>query len=323
MNRRKVGMKKIRTALYMKWSLKRTNREIAISIGVSSSTISDCLGRAKFTQLSWPLPEELDDDALEQLLYPPNKRLSVIERGEVDWAYIHKEYKRKGVTLQLLWLEYKENNPQGYRYAQFCNLYRDYIGQFDLWMRQTHKAGDKLFIDYAGFTITVNSKDGQFEAQIFVAVLGASGYVYAEATRSQSLPDWIASHCRAFIYFQGVPALLVPDNLKSGVKKAHRYDPESNPTYQEMAQHYNTAIMPARVRAPKDKAKAEQSVGQIECQILAALRNHQFFSLSELNEEIHQRLIQLNEKPFQKLPGSRKSLYEELDRPTLMPLPQI
>ena len=242
-----------------------------------------------------------------------------------DWAEIHKELKRKGVTLFLLWQEYKEVHPAGYQYSRFCDLYRAWAGTVDLPMRQNHKAGEKLFVDYAGQTMpVVDPKSGEIrEAQIFVAVSGASNYTYAEATWTSAKggPDWIASHVRAFAFMGGIHELVIPDNLLSGVSKACRYEPDANPTYQEMASFYGTAIMPARVRKPKDKAKVEAGVLGVERQILARLRHHTFFSLAELNEAMAVLLTEYNQRPFQKLPGSRRSLFESVDKPALKPLP--
>lgn len=223
----------------------------------------------------------------------------------------------------LLWQEYKAAHPDGYQYSRFCELYRSWQGKLDLVMRQDHRAGEKLFVDYAGQTAEVTCPDtGEVrEAQIFVAVLGASNYTYAEATWSQALPDWIGSHQRAFHFFGGVPEIVVPDNLKSGVTQAHRYEPDLNPTYQDLASHYGVAVLPARVRHPRDKAKVEAGVQLVERWILAALRGHTFFSLDELNEAISELLDRLNDRPFQKLEGSRRSLFETLERKALRPLP--
>jgi len=265
----------------------------------------------------------MDDTVLEHLLFSPAPGRSPKKRFVPDWSEIHKELKRKGVTLALLWHEYKMNNPEGYQYSWFCSQYAGWLGKVDLVMRQDHRAGEKLFVDYAGQTMeVVDRTTGEIKtAQIFVSVLGASNYTFSEATWSQNLSDWIGSHVRCFNYFHGVPEVLVPDNLKSGVSKACYYEPDINPTYQDMAGHYNTVVLPARVREPRDKAKAETGVQIVERWILAKLRNHTFFSLAELNGEIKKLLEELNNKPFQKLPGSRKSMFESLDRPALKPLP--
>ncbi len=284
MPRGPISMRKIREILRLKWECNCSNHLIAGSIGISSSTISECLRRAKEAKLMWPLPDDLDDAKLELLLYPPNKKILPSEYGDIDWAYIHQELKRKSVTLMLLWQEYKQTYPKGIRYSWFCDNYRTFRAQLDVWMRQTHKAGEKCFVDYAGHTVPIvmNSHTGEIhEAQIFVAILGASNFTFAEATMTQQLPDWIASHVRAFEFFEGVPEIIVPDNLKSGVQKAHRYEPDLNPTYQDMASHYGVAILPTRIATPQDKAKVENAVLQVERKILAKLRNRLFFSLFE------------------------------------------
>jgi transposase len=240
------------------------------------------------------------------------------------WAEVHRELKRKGVTLALLWGEYKTRHPEGLQYTQFCAHYRAWAGTLDVVMRQPHRAGEKLFVDYAGQTVPVIDRmSGAIrEAQVFVAVLGASNYTYAEATWTQSLPDWIGSHVRTFQYLQAVPAIVVPDNLKSGVRCAHRYEPDLNPTYCAMATHFGVAVLPARAAKPRDKAKAEVGVQIVERWVLARLRNETFFSLAELNAAIRVLLQELNERPLQKLPGSRRTLFEQLDRPAMKPPPQ-
>jgi transposase len=227
------------------------------------------------------------------------------------------------VTLFLLWQEYRAANPDGYQYSWFCEHFRAWQGRLDVVMRQDHRAGEKLFVDYAGQTVSViDASTGEIrEAQIFVAVLGASNYTYAEATWTQSLPDWIGAHTRCFSFLGGVPELVVPDNLRSGVSKAHRYEPDTNPTYQDMASHYGVAVMPTRVRKPRDKAKVESGVLVVERWILAALRHRQFFSLCELNAAIRKLLDQLNDRPFRKLPGCRREHFEQIDRAALSPLP--
>ena len=231
--------------------------------------------------------------------------------------------KKPGVTLTLLWNEYRQDHPYGYQYSRFCDYYRRYVVKLQVTMRQHHKAGEKLFVDYAGQTMPVTDpSNGEVRnAQIFIAVLGASGYSFAEATWSQQIPDWIGSHIRAFEFIGGLPELIIPDNLKSGVTKAHRYDPDLSPTYHDMARHYGIAIMPARVRKPKDKAKAEGGVLLAERWILAVLRKRIFFSLEELNEAIRELLARLNQRLFKKLPGCRESAFLQLDKPALKPLP--
>lgn len=320
---KRLSMRKIKEVLRLRWANGLSKRQTAMSCGISRPAVDEYLRRAEAAGLSWPLPNELDDGALERLLFPAAPGLSAQARGIPDWSEINRELKRKGVTLFLLWQEYRERHPQGYQYSSFCQQYRQWQGKQDLVMRQDHRAGEKLFVDYAGHTVpVVDTRTGEIrETQIFVAVLGASNYTYAEATWSQALPDWIGSHQRAFRYLGGVPEIVVPDNLRAGVSKAHRYEPDINPTYQEMATHYGVAVVPARVRKPKDKAKAEIGVQVVERWILAALRNRSFFSLADLNQAIRQLLERLNERSFKKLPGSRKTLFQSLDAPALKPLP--
>ena len=311
-----VTMRKIREILRLKFEYKTGNKKIATSLAISSSTVHECLRRANLAGLGWPLPDDLDDGMLEQKLYlPPGKKI-LIERGELDLAKIHEELKRKSMTLMVLWDEYKELYPAGISYSRFCHIYRKWKKQLDVWMRQDYKAGEKMFIDYAGDTVPISDGQGNVDqAQIFIAVLGASNYTFAEATMTQTLPDWINSHCRALKFFGGVPELSVPDNLKNCTILANRYEPDINPTYHDLAKHYGFAIMPTRVRKPKDKSLAEKGVQHIQCQILARLRNQVFFSLIAI------LLGKINSQPFQKLPGSRLSQFEKIDKPALKPLP--
>jgi transposase len=266
----------------------------------------------------------MDATELERRLFKQVGGQSKPERVQPDFPTVHRELRRKGVTLFLLWQEYRERHPDGYAYSRFCDHYARWKGHLDVVMRQSHRAGEKLFVDYAGQTAeVVDRSTGEIrEAQIFVAVLGASNYTYAEATWSQGLSDWIGSHVRALAFLGGVPEVIVPDNLKSAVSKAHRYEPDLNPTYQDFATHYGLAVIPARVRKPRDKAKAEGGVLLVERWILARLRHHQFFSLRELNAAIAEWLQVLNARPFKKLEGSRLSHFESVDRPALRPLPE-
>lgn len=303
-----------------------SNRAIARSVGISHSTVGEYRTRARAAGVSWPLSSEWTPSELEARLFPAPVP-SNVARPLPDWAKVYEEMKRRSqtsVTLQLLWVEYKEDHPGGLQYSQFCELYRRWKGGLDLVLRHEHRAGEKAFVDYAGQTVPVVERaTGEIrEAQVFVGVLGASNFTYAEATWTQSLPDWTGAHVRMFDYFGGVPELVVPDNLGSGVSRACRYEPDVNPTYQELATHYGTAVLPARVGKPRDKAKAETGVQVVERWILARLRKQTFFGLGELNREIRRLLELLNERPFQKLPGSRRSLFEQLDRPALGPLPE-
>jgi len=317
-------MRKIKEVLRLKWDKGLSNRQIAKVCGIGRPTVSEYLRRAADAGLAWPLPSGLDEATLERQLFPPPPLLPAHARGVPVWSAIHQELRgKKSVTLFLLWQEYRETHPEGYQYSWFCERYRNWQGKLDVVMRQDHRAGEKLFVDYAGQTVpVVDRATGEIrEAQIFIAVLGASNYTYAEATWTQGLPDWIGSHLRTFAFLGGVPELVVPDNLRAGVSKAHRYEPDTNPTYQDMASHYGVAVLPARVRRPRDKAKVEAGVLVVERWILAALRHRTFFSLAELNTAIRVLLEKLNARPFKKLPGCRREHFEALDKPALQPLP--
>ncbi len=313
-------MRKIREVLRL-CSAGKSQQQIAASVGIGQSTVSDYLTRARRAGID--VASELDDAALERALYPPRPALPAATRGIPDWPYVHRELKRKGVTLFLLWEEYKAAHPQGFQYSWFCQYYRRWAAKIDVVMRQTHRAGETTFVDYAGHTVpVVDRTTGELRAaQIFIAVLGASNYTFAEATWTQALPDWIGSHQRAFAFFGGVSETVVPDNIKAGITRAHRYEPDLNPTYAEMAAHYGIAVLPTRVAKPRDKAKVEVGVQVVERWILARLRNQTFFSLDELNRAISELLSRLNARPFKKLPGSRRELFEKLDQPALQPLP--
>jgi transposase len=316
-------MRKIREVLRLKWEHSFSNRKIAHSCSLSHSTVREYLLRAKLAGLSWPLAAEHDDGTLENLLFPPPKPISPEHWQMPDMDYVHKELKRKSVTLQLLWYEYKKANPEGYQYSRFCELYRQWAGNLDVCLRQHHRAGERLFIDYAGQTVAIHDPaNGDVrEAHLFVATLGASNYTFAQATLSLDLPSWIKLHVHAFEFFGGVAEILVPDNVKTGVTHPCRYEPDLNPTYQDMARHYGTCVIPARAGKPKDKAKVETAVLCAERWILAALRNHKFFSLAELNKAIAEKLVEFNGRKFNKLDTTRKALFETLDRPALKPLP--
>lgn len=313
-------MRKIREVLRLA-AAGKSQRQIAASVDIGQSTVGDYLTRARRAGVD--ASSELDDAALERALYPPKPTVPETSRGLPSWPDVHRELKRKGVTLFLLWEEYKAAHADGFQYSWFCKHYRAWAGRVDLVMRQSHRAGETLFVDYAGQTMPIveRSTGECHEAEIFVAVLGASNYTFAEATWTQALPDWIGSHQRAFAFLDGVPETCVVDNLKSGVSRAHRYEPDLNPTYAEMAAHYGVTILPTRVAKPRDKAKAEVGVQIVERWILARLRHQTFFSLDELNRAIAELLVELNGRPFKKLPGCRRELYEQLDRPALAPLP--
>jgi transposase len=317
-------MRKLKDVLRLIHEAGLGQRQVARSLNLSPSTVGEYRRRAALAGLTWPLPEGLDDAALEQRVFPPPDSRPAHLRPLPVWAEVHAELKRrKGVTLALLWEEYKAIHPEGLQYSRFCDHYRAWAGRLDLVMRQTHRAGEKLFVDWAGQTVPVVSRTtGEVRAaQIFVAVLGASSYTYAEATWTQTLPDWIGAHTRTLGFLGGSPEILVPDNPRTGIDRACRYDPDVNATYAEWAAHYGVAVIPARVRKPRDKAKVEVGVQIVERWVLAALRNRTFFSLAELNAAIRTLLERINQRTFKKLPGSRRSLFETLDRPALRPLP--
>lgn len=319
----RLAMVKIKDILRLRHDAGLSLREIARSLNLSLGVVSKYLQLAAAAGLGWPLPAELDEGSLARLLQPP-AAANPAAAPLPNFAEFHKELRRKDVTLLILWEEYAAAHPDDhYSYPHFCVLYREWKGQLSPTLRQTHAPGDKMFIDYCGPTVPiVDPLTGEVrDAQIFVAVLGASNYTFAEATLSQQLHDWIGSHVRAFEYFGGVPRLLVPDNLKSGVHKGCRYEPLMNRTYSEMLEHYSTAALPARPKRPRDKAKVEVGVQIVERWILARLRKITFFSLTALNAAIAPLLEQLNQKSFKKLPGSRRSQYEAVEKPALKSLP--
>lgn len=316
-------MRKIREVLRLKWIAGSSERQIAKSCNIARSTVNEYLNRAEDAGLTWPRACELDDACLEDLLYPKSPSANRCRAPMPPMDYLHREMRRKSVTLQLLWYEYKQEHPDGYQYSFFCEQYRKWAKKLDPPLRQKHLAGEKMFVDFAGQTVDIiNAKTGEVSnAHIFIAALGASNYTYAEAVSSESLPCWINTHIHAFEYFGGVPQIVVPDNLKAGVTNPCRYEPDINPTYQDLAEHYGTTVIPTRPGKPRDKAKVESAVLVAERWILAALRNHTFFSLSELNRAIDEKLRDLNKRKFKKLDTSRKSLYESIDKPALKPLP--
>jgi transposase len=315
-------MRKTREILRQKWALGRSHREVRDALGVGVGTVTSVVCRAKAAGLTWAEVEVLSEEDLEDRLLGDREETDS-KRPEPDCAWIHTERKRPGVTLELLHHEYLERDPNGYRYTAFCDRYRRWLKRRRLSMRQVHRAGERLFVDYAGKRPhLVDSATGEFvPVELFVAVLGASNYTYAEATRTQTSPDWIASHVRAFEFFGGLPKLVVPDQLKSGVTGACRYDPKVQRTYEELALHYDTVVLPARPRKPKDKAKAEVGVQVVTRWILARLRNQTFFSLDALNARIRELLDNVNDRIMRTYGASRRELFEKLDRPALRPLP--
>lgn len=302
-----------------------SNGVVANAVGVRKTTVSTYLSLARRSGIGWPLGEGIGDSELRERLFSAKCQTKQPRTKPLpDFEAIHTELKRKGVTLQLLWEEYRKAQTGGYGYTQFCHYYHRWASHLDVSMRQYHKAGEKMFVDYAGQKILItNPKTGEATpAEMFVAVLGASNYTYAEASLTQQLPDWIGSHVRAFEYFRGVPAICVPDNLKSGITKPCRYEPHINRTYEDMSAHYGTVVIPARVVHPKDKAKVENAVLVVERWILAKLRDRTFYSLSEANEAIWGLLEELNTRPMQEFKKSRREVFESIERGALLPLPQ-
>lgn len=322
-------MRKIREVLRLKYECGLTERPIATAVGIAHSTASNYLTRAKTAGVTWEVAQELSDAELEGRLFQRVGQNEPVARAPVDFNWVHMELRRPGVTRQLLWTEYVEGVAKGasgwrpYQYSQFCELYEAHRVKLQPSMRQVHRAGEKGFIDYSGKKPRIIDRTtGEVtEVELFVTVLGASNYTYAEATLTQRLGDFVGSTVRGLEYFGAVPDMLVPDQLRSAVSGPHRYEPEINATYAEMAQHYRTAIVPARPRKPKDKPKVEGGVLIAQRWILACLRNRQFFSLEELNAAIRELLEKLNTRPFQKLEGCRRSAFEKLDRPAMKPLP--
>lgn len=324
-------MRQIREVLRLKYISGCSHREISAAVGLSKSSVSEYATRAREQGLSWEIAQGLSDAELEARLFSQVGGCQPRPRAPIDFQWVHRELKRAGVTLQLLWLEYQEGvtkdeaGTRAYQYSQFCELYGVFVKRLSPSMRQVHRAGDKAFVDYSGKKpVIVDPSTGEvIEVELFVMVLGASNYTYAEATRTQTLGDFVASHVRGFDYFGCVPAIIVPDQLRSAVTHPHRYDPGMNATYTEIAQHYGTAIIPARPRKPKDKAKVEGGVLIAQRWIMAKLRNLTFFSLEELNDAIAALLEELNTRPFQKLEGCRRSAFESIDRPAMKPLPVV
>ena len=318
----RLPMRKIRDVLRLRAD-GLSKRKIAASLSIGVRTAGEIIRRVRRAGLSWPLPEKLSDEAIERLVYPPTPVTAKDRRPQPEWAAVHRELRRPGVTLQLTWEEYREAHPDGYGYSRYCDLYRSWEQRLSPTMRQLHVAGERTFVDYGGTTLeVVDGTTGEVrECQLFVAVLGASSYTYAEATFSQRLVDWIGSHVRAFAFFGGVTAQTVSDNLRSGVSKACFYEPAVNRTYAEMAAHYGTAIVPARPGKPRDKAKVEVAVQVATRWIVAKLRNRRFFSLTELNAAIRELTTQLNARVTRHLGTSRRALFDEVERPALKPLP--
>jgi transposase len=325
MPNRRLSVRKIKEILRLKLDCGISEREIARSCQVSRSTVADYLRRAAAAKLTWSEASRLAEAELEERLFSTEHVPSSVKRPPPDCEHVYNElctYRKFNLTLSQLWLEYKEKHPDGYQYTQFCEHYWRWRKKLDYCMRQEHRGGEKLFIDYSDGLSIVDRVTGELIlTQLFLAVWGASSYTYAEATLSQTLPDWIGAHRRALEYFRCSPRVLVPDNLKSGVSHACKYEPDLNPTYSDMAEHYGCAVLPARPRKPRDKAKVEAGVLIAKRWILAVLRHRTFYSLAELNAAIHECLERLNTRPLKKLKRSRRELFETVDRPNALPLP--
>jgi transposase len=317
-------MRRLRDLLRLKYDAGLSHRAIAHACAMGLGTVTAYLQRAAAAGVTWPLPEDLDDGALEARLFARPATPLAGDRVVPAWAELHQELKKPGVTLALLWTEYRGQHPTGYAYSQFCERYRRWARALKPSMRQVHRAGEKLFVDFSGQRPhLVDPTTGELVVvELFVGVLGASALIYAEATRSQDLPSWVDAHVRMLDAFHGSPAIWVPDNLKSGVTTAHRYEPEINRTYAELAQHYGAVVIPARVATPTDKPKAEVSVQIAQRWVLAALRHQTFFTLADLNVAIRARVAAINARVMKGLGVSRRMLFEQIDRPALRPLPR-
>lgn len=328
---RRHAMRKIREVLRLKLEHGCSQREISAATGLSKGAVCAYLRRAREAGVTWDAAQTLDDVQLERQLFTLVGRNLPNPRAPIDMQWVHAELRLPGVTLQQLWNEYCEGARtdlqarRPYQYSQFCDLYRDFRKRVDATMRQVHRAGEKVFVDYSGKKVAYfdHETGERIEVELFVAVLGASNYTFAEASRSQKVADFCASTVRAFEHFGGVPQVVVPDQLRSAVKGPDRLDPEINPTYAELAQHYGTAVIPARPRRPRDKAKVENGVLVVQRWIVACLRHRTFFSLDALNVAIDDLLDRLNERPFKKLDGCRRSAFESIDKPALRPLPPV
>ena len=317
-------MRKARDILRLKYEAGLGVRQIARSLRIAHGTVVNYVGRAEAAGIGWPLEDGVDDGELERLLFSLQKPPAEARRPLPSMSYLHRELRRsKGVTLRLLWEEYRREEPGGYGYTQFCEYYRRFRSGVEPVLRREHKAGEKLFVDWAGETIpVVDGRSGTVrQVYLFVAALGASNYTFAKAFETTQLANWIEGHIDAWEFMGGVARITVPDNDKSAVGLACWYEPELNRSYQELAEHYGTVVIPARSNRPRDKAKVEAAVQQAERQILARLRDRQFFSLGELNRAVRVELTALNDRAFQKMEGSRSTWFAALDKPALGPLP--
>lgn len=317
---RRLEMKTVHEVLRLHFELGLTQREIATSTGASLGTVSGIITKARDAGIKYPVT--LSNKDLGSILYPPSQKEGKQNPHEPDVEHIHKEMQKKGVTLTLLWEEYKTEHPDGLMLTQFCERYRTFRKQNDVYMRKTYKAGERVMVDWAGLTMSYTNETGEkLPAYIFVAALPASAYLFVEPFRNMEERSWIDAHVHTFEYFGGVPLITVPDNPKTGITTADYHDPVENRTYTEMARHYGVAIVPARVKKPRDKAHAEKGVQIAENRIIAKLRNRQFHDFDELWVAVRDELEIVNRAPFKKLPGSRLSVFTETEQPLLRPLP--
>jgi transposase len=317
-------MRKTKEILRLKFEADLGNHKIGRALGISASTVWEALMRAQAAGITWPLAEKMSEGELERRLYP-NANAVVRQNANIpDWQTVQTELRKKHVTRRLLWEEYRLLHPDGYEYSWFCQHFHAWQKDIDVVMRQEHKLGERVFVDWAGDTIPIiDEETGEVsDCYLFLGVLGASNYIFACPALRQDSATFLSLHVHMFEFFGGVPELLIIDNLKTGVTSPSYYEPDLNPAYAALAEHYGCAVLPARPRRPKDKAKVENAVLLVERRIFAALRNRQFFSLDEVKEAVAIELRKLNERPFQKLPGSRKSVFVTEERPALRPLPE-
>ena len=316
-------MKKIREVIRMRYSLDMGIRQIASACNIGRTTVSEYVERAEAAKLSWPSAGELSDEELQRLLFPPAQTKGNPRRALPDWSEVRQELSRKGTTLLLLWKEYMLLHPDGYSYSRYARYYREWVSASDVRMRQPRKAGEKLEVDWSGLGIQiVDAKTGEAtQASVFVSAMGSSQMIFAKAYASQELKWWLSAHVDAFEFYGALAEIVVPDNPKTGVISACRYEPTLNPAYAELAAHYGVAVVPARVRKPRDKAKVENAVQQVERWILAPLRERTFFGIAEANEAISELLTSLNDKVMKGPKLSRRQLFEQEDLPAMRPLP--
>lgn len=322
MSRKRTELRRIREILRLHHELEYSDREIARAFKMSHSTVSKIHAAVSAAGYTWPLPDEVDNNMLERICYPQRTHRKT-SQPQPDWNGVWKQMQRKGMTLRLQWMRYKDRHPDGYQYSQFCEHYNRWCRKKNVSMHQEHRAGVNTEVDYAGSTLPLTDPATGVVKQVpvFVSALGVSGLLYSEATLTMQLPDWIGSHMRMFEYYGGATEIVTPDNPKTGVKRPCRYDPDIQRTYENMVRHYGAVVMPARVRKPKDKPRAERGVQEVLRWIIVILQEREFFSLEEMNEAIHEELEKINSKPFSVREGSRRSVFEELDKPLLKPLP--